>query len=677
MTDLAERFIDAAVSPLSDNAEMEIAARRLLEGALDKSDAAIPPGTVERLTRPAGLLRHWQAVLVIVAIIAGAVIGVMSYRTWASNTPHMRALGGIVGKIPGLPGRTTNENPIGKGLSPKERLLLLGDESRRSKSDRWKALWDSEPENPAFYIDYVTAFYSDHKTVPPGFLEKANELDPTNAWFPAHLSGILALDSADPIKRTPAEVEAEAPAKYTIKDEAKLRESRVLFGKAARLPQFDSHQRALLSRRVALLPLRTTAFDHVPAVAYVAGQSSAALPMRGILEMIGAECVRMAQANDTAGLRELIRDWDAFVTVLVPSEDAGLVDLMVKNALLSGGYRSLARAAEATGMEDEAKRLGRIWKRLKAYRDEKKHTSEGLNDFSRESSSLAALALPVVQKQVLHPPELGERLKPGRLAEHEFATKYATAFIACLWFLLLAPIIAAYRFRGGTLHRLLSARFEKLITIGDWILILGMGVLLPFLLHQLILRSPWMGGREWSIAALKFLTPGASITLVTSLMTILPVAIARHRLEKRAGFVGLQWRRAWLTRDTCALVVLAIPLAGPILLPWKISPVVSICAIIVLMIPQLWMIAVAFRGLFSSTEHLLKRVTLSRVVMPAYVLAFLLTMLSLPLSHALEKYWVSKDELMEITPEAPSMSRYEDEITQTLKKEILEVLELK
>ncbi|HEY1120564.1 MAG TPA: hypothetical protein VGE67_03155, partial [Haloferula sp.] len=158
---------------------------------------------------------------------------------------------------------------------------------------------------------------------------------------------------------------------------------------------------------------------------------------------------------------------------------------------------------------------------------------------------------------------------------------------------------------------------------------------------------------------------------------ILPVVIARHRLGKRAGFAGLQWPRAWLAGVTCALIALAIPLAGPTLLPWKINSLASICILAVVTLPQIWMIAATLRGLFSSTEHFLKRVTLSRAVMPAYVLAFLLTVLSLPLSHTLEKHWVSKDELMAVTPEAPSMSRYEDEITHALRKEILQVLEPK
>ncbi|HEY1120944.1 MAG TPA: hypothetical protein VGE67_05070, partial [Haloferula sp.] len=250
----AEQFTDAAVSPLAENAEMEIAARRLLNDALEKSGAPVPPGTVERLKRPPGLLRHWQLFLIVTALITGIATGIKGYQVWASNAPHLQALGSIAGKIPGPPGRLVKEPQMGKGLSPKDRLLLLGDDSLSLKSARWKALWDSDPENPAFYIEFVTAYYSDHKTVPLGFLEKGHELDPSNAWFPAYLSGIAAQECADAIKRTEAEKKADTLIKYVVKDEAKLRESRELFGKAARLSQFNSRQRALLVQRVALLP---------------------------------------------------------------------------------------------------------------------------------------------------------------------------------------------------------------------------------------------------------------------------------------------------------------------------------------------------------------------------------------------------------------------------------------
>ena len=674
MPDPADRFIDAATAPLADNPELQIAARRLLGADLEKSGAPLPPGTVERLTRPPGLLRHWQIFLIITALITGIVTGIKGYQIWASNAPHLQALGSIAGKIPGPPGRSAKEPPMGKDLSPEDRLLLLGDDSKRSKTDRWKALWISDPESPAFYIEYVTAFYSDHKTVPPGFLEKGHELDPSNAWFPAYLAGILAEKAVEPIKRTPAEVAANVPVKYTVKDEAKLRQSRELFGEAARLSLFDSRQRALLARRVALLPKRTSAFDHVPGVAYVAGQRAATLPLRNLTRMIGAESARLTLASDREGLKQLIKDWHAFIAVLAASQDIGLVDGLVKLALMRGGYRDLARAAEALGLEDEAKTMGRIADRLEAYQEQKKVAATKRKDFTRQASLLAMLALPVTEKQVLDPPAIGERLKPGRLAEHEFLTTYATVAIACPTFLLLALGVAAYRFRGGELRRVLSARFEKLMTAGDWLLVLGAGVALPFIFHQLVLRAPWAGAREWSISALDFLTPTASITLVTSLMIILPVVIARHRLGKRAGFIGLHWNSGWLAGAMCVMTVVAIPLAGPMLLPWRPGKSAAACTVIAIAIPQIWMMVVAFRGLFSFPEHLLKRLTLSRVVMPAYVLAFLLTVLSLPISHTLEKRWAQMDELMEVTPEAPSMSRYEEEVTQTLRTEILEVL---
>jgi hypothetical protein len=50
---------------------------------------------------------------------------------------------------------------------------------------------------------------------------------------------------------------------------------------------------------------------------------------------------------------------------------------------------------------------------------------------------------------------------------------------------------------------------------------------------------------------------------------------------------------------------------------------------------------------------------------------------SMPLYHAAEKRWLAQDRLMEITPEAPALSRYEWMVAQAMRAELLEILNTK
>jgi hypothetical protein len=84
---------------------------------------------------------------------------------------------------------------------------------------------------------------------------------------------------------------------------------------------------------------------------------------------------------------------------------------------------------------------------------------------------------------------------------------------------------------------------------------------------------------------------------------------------------------------------------------------------------------IGLRAVFSKRPALLRRVTLSRVLVPAYALGMLLMATSMPLFHAAEKRWLAQDRLMEITPEAPALSRYEWEVAQAMRVELLEILE--
>ncbi len=676
MPDAAERFIAAATRRFADNPELQIAGGTLLAEAISLTPV-LEEDTLENAAKcledpdQKGLGTHWKGVLYIAAIAATFICAFAAYSRWISLNPDLNVFGAIAGTKLGTKSGSPQGEKLAQGLTPEQRLFLLGDYSRPTESERWEALWQSDPENPAFYIDYAAAYVSEHKRLPPSFLATGEKIDSGNAWFPAYAAGLLAEQAVEKVPRTFENERIKIPSKYVAKDAVKLAEARTLLGQAARLRNFDTHQSSLLAKRVRLLPTRTNAFDNVPAITYVAGIRSPTLPLRSLAGLVNVECTRLVENKDETGIRDLISDWEDFMEIFLRSPDATLVDLLVKMATANATYRDLARAAGSLGMEVEERRMQTMAKRLESYRSERaKRVHE---DISREASFFAALALPIIQKQTSSSPDLRARLKPGRLAEHEFAGSMFIVLLVLPTFLICCIFVALYRFRAGKLHRLLSQRLERLLGPSDWAWIMVLGVLLPITFHQVVSRLPWLGGREWSIMALKFITPAASFNCMVYLAITLPVAIARWRLAKRAGFIGIRWKSQWIAFGICILVVLAMTFSPPLLLPWKGSPLVPIIFLSIAVTWQVWVLTVIFRGLFSSSGNLLKRTMLSRAVLPAYAAAVLLSVVFFSIHFLLEKQWAAKDELMEISPEAPALSRYEYEVLQTTREEFLDI----
>jgi hypothetical protein len=346
---------------------------------------------------------------------------------------------------------------------------------------------------------------------------------------------------------------------------------------------------------------------------------------------------------------------------------------MIKLACVRGGYAKITKAARDMGLE-ESERLSEIDRRLKDYRAAVRAAKGTRGKFKKRAGMIAGLSLPTARDVVLHPPEItDEDLKPMRVAEHEFIAKIMLG----AWTLslgVLATLTGLYRFRGGVLRRVLAERLGGLLDWRDWAWITGAGVIAPLLTCLVLVHLPSTGAREWSVIAVNFLPPCGVLALGMWLMILLPVLIARWRLSVRAGFAGIAWKRGWIPWLLAGCVLAAMPLVGWGLLPWNFKPAVVYSFAALCWTAQGWMLVVAFRGLFSKRRHLLKRVALSRVVFPAYMLAAILAGVAAVVSHQLEKRAIREDRLTSISAEKPSLSAYEYEVTQIMGQELRELL---
>jgi hypothetical protein len=317
-----------------------------------------------------------------------------------------------------------------------------------------------------------------------------------------------------------------------------------------------------------------------------------------------------------------------------------------------------------------------IAERMRAERKER-DTREWSDELRLKGGLLVGLGLSVSSMQLQSPIPLTDAdLKPGRMVDHELFSRISAGVV---WLVLGLILLAAalYRRRASVLVRRLSGRLADLLKPVDWAWILGGGVVLPFLFYLAIYRLTPLGARDWSIVASIFIVPAGQVAAMGFLMIVLPVLIARWRLGKRGAVLGWHEGRAWMGWTAVVCGALSLPVFGLGFASGSAGEKVMMIAAALLGILVLAWLVLGLRAVFSKRPALLRRATLSRVLVPAYALGMLLMVASMPFYHAAEKRWLAQDRLMEITPEAPAMSRYEWQVAQALRAENLELLESK
>lgn len=567
-------------------------------------------------------------------------------------------------------------DPLGSrgNLSPADKLLLFGDTTQSSRSLRWKALWASDPGRVDFFIEYALAYIEENRDLPPDFLETGKRLDPENGWFPAIAAAVRADQATDSIKRSWAEQKANAPVRYQVIDAEKLKEALTLLETVASLPRFETYQRKLIAQRIRILPPKTGVIEQGLTWAYLLGGKHAKYPFRHLPGVLHAESQRLAELQYQEAHAKLVQTWDSFTRRFASSDSVDLVDGLITLEVLRGGYAALASSAQTLKSPD-AVRLNEIHARFKRYREWKREEMEAYDAEEQKArmSYWAGMALPTMSGMVPNPPSLtDEDLKPGRWADHELLAKFLAVWAAVVM-AIYAGAVALFRFRGGEIHRKLSTRLTETLSPVDWAWILIVGVVLPFLVLQGFMRTPWIGGREWSIAHLPHVGSIGLFYVAQALTIALPVLIGRGRLSRRVGAVGLRWSRRWILASIVGGLILMFPLAGLAMLKqYDSMPLATAVQLIVIIPFSLWLLIATCRSLFSRPESLLKRITLSRVLLPAFMLGTVLWAGSATVSHQLERAWFKQDHLMEIRPGQTTFSWYEEELTLRLHQLILE-----
>ena len=179
------------------------------------------------------------------------------------------------------------------------------------------------------------------------------------------------------------------------------------------------------------------------------------------------------------------------------------------------------------------------------------------------------------------------------------------------------------------------------------------------------------------MGASAFMVPAGQSSAMMGMMVLLPVMIARRRLARRGAVLGWAGKRqnpGWIAVVSAAA---SLPAFGWALAGEKPSETPLHIAGGLLLLPQLYLLVIGFRALFSRQAGLLRRVSVSRVLLPAYAAGMLAMMLAVPLYHAEERHWIAKDRLTEVGVDAPGIGPCEWQVAQSMRAELLKILEMK
>ncbi|NJM36634.1 MAG: hypothetical protein HC845_01470 [Akkermansiaceae bacterium] len=683
MNDSKKNLIEAITRPFTEQTEIKIAATGLMDHLIE-DDAKELDVITNRLNEVDAKKRKpiWKWALFLLLSLASIIFIVKLYQSSlaiGSVATMMRQLMSL--SFSADLSLFSRNKAIMRDLSRQEKIILFGDDRYTSTADRMKGLWDSEPANPAYYLEYARAYCSEHEKLPADFLDIGKKIDPQNAWFTYFAAAVTAKDSLKKKKQTKSAQENREPPSWEIDDPKKFNDAIELLKYARNQSQCRNYHCELTKKRLEIL-LRPDYFSSLYCTFYLSNLSAPdVIRVIRIGDLFGAKAELISREKQNIQTKEWIDSFDSFIYHVMTMEHGGLVEGIVYSACLTAPAKRLSIAAEEVGLSEDAQKLQKIHKKL----DERHKLRKSLPSevriegklFEERSSLLSGLLVPAGYRQVVNPPPLTlEDLKPGRLTDHELLS-IAVSIVLWLGLILLMSSVWLYRFRVSRLISGLSVRVKGLLVTSDWLWIIGIGVILPTIYVLLINRLTPLGCRGLAIMKdqgkfVVAIVPISQYIALGALVVAMPILIARWRFSKRAsqlGFNAVNSKIVWI-----AIIggFLRVPVIG--LKSMTDSFAVIIISYLLLLPLLLWIAAVALKALFSSSNKIIYRSAMSRVLAIPYAFAALCMIGLIFYFYASLQYWFEKDSLMKIDPRFPGMSPYEYKVTVQLREEIREAV---
>ena len=661
MDDPADTFITQVTLPLAGNEELHLAAVTELRDRLAEPGAGDPAALTAATAALAQADAHprrwrWQTVL-------GVITGVVSLPLLvAVAVQYLGGLALIKEAMPRSNGRSSLAEWVSKGRSPAERLLLVGADTRKEDA-RWRPLWESAPDKPAYLAEYALAVVRTQHELSPEILETANRIDPDNGWFPTLAAAGMAEGVVKKGTRSGQDKREGKAIVWQVVDEPKLREALLQLHRAATLPRFTGYRTELHRERAQLLPPCADFISCWVRLAYAARIETSVVYFRHLGDALAAGAGLCAERQDVEGFRQILDDW-RWLTSAVVREGDTLIDQLVARALITAPLANFREAARKLGMTAAAERFT-AQEQLERTEQEarERNRTEFQSPLARQRGSLLAGLTMLTPSVIKSPPVVTEpELRPGRLADHAV---FDRASAVAMWG-VLAFGVGLMRW-GRAAIRAVARRLVTLAQPGDWAWILLGGVVAPVLWHLAITRLTPLSARDWSLGASGFLLPVGQKCALLLLLLIAPLVLSGWRFGKRCAGLGFAVRWPWFGWLAVLAAALALPglgavVTGPV---WWFQSL----AAVLLGWPVCWLLAVMFNFIAGEQRRDLWRATVVRLAVPAWCLGMLLCCLALPLHEAEERYWIRQDTLSAMPMDHPAISSFEARLVLMLQAE--------
>jgi len=685
-----ERLIESAVRPLEVNAEMRLAAKRLLDEAVIE-DA---PGTEDAVARWNAVdakrgLRGWQTMLWVALAVVSVTVLLRDYQEIGRYVARRERIGREAVYMPKQPADFT------RNLTREQTLLL----SYNPKLSARKELWRLDPDNPAYFAEYAVAYARDSRSLPPDFLTTARRLDPENAWFTWLAAAVELRSALEPEYGSHKEAGGTVHEIqiWKITDQARADRASAMIAEAKSQPKFENYVDAMHFKRQAIL----TALHPIDQMArrFIFSGDSPDLMLGGAAHLQVARAWLAAEAGDVAGFQEACRNVEHFLRQMAGTEGGFQFQGTGDIAYLIFVSNAFRVSAEMLGLERETARwkavIDAVAARATAIRSNDFLVDGKVVDPYHVGGMMFGSPFDLVPQAVRHPPLLTDaELKPSRMLDHEILSRFCGYLTWGVMGISLMTV-AAYRFRVARLNWRLAERMEQLLNGPDWAWLLGAGVVMPLAYVMAVNRLTPLGGHQFGMLGSAFLLPFGHFLGLIVLWLVVPLQIVRWRMAKRAaglGFPQAPWQ-GWLAAAAAMAFIPLIGWAGisrsytPFWADWiehlgiylNFAPIRTksgLCwlAIGVLAIPVFWLCISLCRALLSVPHRLMHPATTARVLVKIFPVAMVLIALATMAFKASERSWFERDRMTRWNPAKPGWTPHEAEVAAQLKKEMLELL---
>ena len=549
-----------------------------------------------------------------------------------------------------------------KELSAEELILLKGDELAATKDERWKALWELDTSNPAYYMAYVRGYLSEHETLPDDFVETGESLDPGNGLYSLFAAAQLAEESTERSKTwSKGDLIRK---KFEITDESKYLEARALFYKALEAPRYQSYEIEIMKDRMALFP--TKGLDTVSRLtpySYLNGAFLSAIKVRNVIRIMNIEAGRIIKSNDVDDF-EGLKQRHLKIIEMVNDDSMTLLNILVTISMWRDSVDLLSEVAFFYGLSDEEALFDRVLPPSSMSR------SAGKTIDRPDLGETHAILFLGLERGVVNGSDDKLSIKAGRLAGHDFWGRMAM-FTASVFFLLVILGVVLARLRYAGVLKSLSIRMMDAVGVRENRVMVVLGALLPLSYYYVINELSPMSARDFGAHYDQYFISGGQFLAFILLALSFPILLAKQRWHSQLAMLGV--KRGVLDYMAVLCSVIAMPLIG-----WHgyegapPSELVMYTAAGLLGITLLLLLCLVAAALWKSGLNSVGRLMIGHAVTPVYALVAALMLITVPLYHASEKRWVAKDELVSYSEVEPGFTPYEYRQTQKMKKQLTE-----